>query len=155
MLWASDIPYGDPIAALNLFVRSARLSGGRATTCCAGCCATTRSGCSRGGGPATRSAPLASPEFRTSYARIRANNYLAGRDAAAVARAAGAIGFLGLAAAALDDEGLDGQAELVRCARALWDVWAANLVPSAPPDIAGRGRVWRLLNQAQADTLLA
>jgi hypothetical protein len=43
----------------------------------------------------------------------------------------------------------------VRCARAVWDVWAENLVPGAPPDLVGRGRVWRLLNQAQADTLLA
>jgi hypothetical protein len=60
-----------------------------------------------------------------------------------------------MAEAALAEEGLADQAELVRCARAVWDVWAENLVPGAPPDVVGRGRVWRLLNQAQADTLLA
>jgi hypothetical protein len=47
------------------------------------------------------------------------------------------------------------QAELVRCTSALWEQWAATLVPGAPPDLVGRGRVFRLLNAAQADTVLA
>ena len=37
----------------------------------------------------------------------------------------------------------------------LWEQWAETLVPGAPPDLVGRGRVLRLLNQAQADTVLA
>jgi hypothetical protein len=65
------------------------------------------------------------------------------------------VGYLGLAEAALHEEGLDEQAELVRCARAVWNSWAETLAPGAPPDLVGRGRVWRLLNQAQADTVLA
>jgi hypothetical protein len=60
-----------------------------------------------------------------------------------------------MAEAALAEEGLHDQAELVRCAGAVWARWAEGLVPGAPPDSVGRGRVWRLLNQAQADTLLA
>ena len=43
----------------------------------------------------------------------------------------------------------------MRCTAALWDQWAATLVPGAPPDLVGRGRVFRLLNAAQADTVLA
>ena len=65
------------------------------------------------------------------------------------------VGFLGLAEAALAEEGLAEQAELVRCTAALWEQWAETLVPGAPPDLVGRGRVFRLLNAAQADTVLA
>ena len=37
----------------------------------------------------------------------------------------------------------------------LWEQWAATIVPGAPPDLAARGRVFRLLNAAQANTVLA
>jgi hypothetical protein len=43
----------------------------------------------------------------------------------------------------------------VCCTAALWEQWAATIVPGAPPDLAARGRVWRLLNQAQANIVLA
>jgi hypothetical protein len=65
------------------------------------------------------------------------------------------VGYLGLAAAALYEEELDDLAELVCCTAALWEQWAATVVPGAPPDLAARGRVWRLLNQAQANIVLA
>jgi hypothetical protein len=64
------------------------------------------------------------------------------------------VGFLGLAEAALREDGLDEQADLVRCAGALWAQWAETVVPGEPPDLVGRGRVFRLLNAAQADTVL-
>jgi hypothetical protein len=105
--------------------------------------------------PATRSTPLASPEFRTSYARIRATMYLAGATSLLWLAQPEHVGYLGMAEAALAEDGLDAQAELVRCAGAVWARWAGGLVPGGPPDPAGRGRVWRLLNQAQADILLA
>ena len=155
ILWASDIPYGEPLAALNVFVRSARVSGA-GDELLRGMLRDNALGLLEGRRPATRSAPLAEPEFRTSYARVRATMYMAG---------ATSLLWLGMPRARrLSRHGGGGartrrassaQAELVRCARAVWDEWAETLVPGAPPDLAGRGRVWRLLNQAQADTLLA
>jgi predicted TIM-barrel fold metal-dependent hydrolase len=154
ILWASDIPYGEPLAALNVFVRSARVSGA-SDELLRGMLRDNAMALLEGRRPATRSAPLAKPEFSTSYARIRATMYMAGATSLLWLNQAEIVGYLGMAEAALAEEGLDRQAELVRCARAVWDRWAETIVPGAPPDAAGRGRVWRLLNQAQADTLLA
>jgi hypothetical protein len=64
------------------------------------------------------------------------------------------VGFLGLAEAALRDEGLDEQVELVRCAGALWEQWAETVV-DGQPDINGRGRIFRLLSAAVTDVVLA
>jgi hypothetical protein len=105
--------------------------------------------------PATRSAPLAEPEFHTTYARVRATMYMAGATSLLWMGMPEQVGYLGMAEAALEEDGLSEQAELVRCARVVWARWAETLVPGAPPDLVGRGRVWRLLNQAQADTVLA
>ena len=121
VLWASDIPYGEPLAALNVFARSRARERRRTTTCCAGCCATTRSACSRGA--ARRSARRRSPTRSSarSYARVRATMYMAGATSLLWLGMPEHVGFLGLAEAALHEDGLDEQAELVRCARALWD----------------------------------
>jgi predicted TIM-barrel fold metal-dependent hydrolase len=154
ILWASDIPYGEPLAALNVFARSARVSGA-GDELLRGMLRENALGLLEGRRPEHRSAPLADPEFRTSYARIRATMYMAGATSLLWLGMPEHVGYLGLAEAALHEEGLDEQAELVRCARAVWNGWAETLVPGAPPDLVGRGRVWRLLNQAQADTVLA
>ena len=105
--------------------------------------------------PETRSAPLGEAELHTSYARVRASIYLASATTLLWMGMPEIVGFLGLAEAALHEEGLDEQAELVRCTAALWDEWVETVVPGAPPDLVGRGRVFRLLNAAQADTVLA
>ena len=154
ILWASDIPYGEPLAALNVFARSARVSGA-GDELLRGMLRDNALGLLEGRRPERRSAPLADPEFRSSYARIRATMYMAGATSLLWMGMPEHVGYLGLAEAALHEEGLDDQAELVRCARAVWNQWAETLVPGAPPDLVGRGRVWRLLNQAQADTVLA
>ncbi|MEA2209346.1 MAG: hypothetical protein QOF54_1823, partial [Solirubrobacteraceae bacterium] len=154
ILWASDIPYGEPLAALNVFVRSARVSGA-GDELLRGMLHDNALGLLEGRRPPTRSQPLASPEFRTSYARIRATMYMAGATSLLWLGQPEHVGYLGLAEAALVEEGLERQAELVRCARVVWMRWAEGLEPGGPPDPVGRGRVWRLLNQAQADTLLA
>jgi predicted TIM-barrel fold metal-dependent hydrolase len=153
ILWASDIPYGEPLAALNLFVRAARTSGA-GDDILRGMLSDTARGLLDGERPERRSAPLGAPEYRSSYARLRANFYLASATPFLWMGLAETVGFLGLAEAALHEEGLDEQAELVRCAGALWNQWAATVVPGAPPDLAGRGRVFRLLSAAQADTVL-
>jgi uncharacterized protein len=154
ILWASDIPYGEPLAALNVFARSARVSGA-GDDLLRGMLRDNALGLLDGRRPESRSAPLADQEFRSSYARIRATMYMAGATSLLWLGMPEHVGYLGLAEAALHEEGLDRQAELVRCARAVWNQWAETLVPGAPPDLVGRGRVWRLLNQAQADTVLA
>jgi hypothetical protein len=154
ILWASDIPYGEPLAALNVFARSARVSGADEGLL-RGMLRDNALGLLEGRRPAQRSAPLAAPEFRSSYARIRATMYMAGATSLLWLGMPEHVGYLGLAEAALHEEGLEEQAELVRCARAVWAQWAETIVPGAPPDLVGRGRVWRLLNQAQADTVLA
>ena len=153
LLWASDIPYGEPLAALNLFVRAARKAGASDETL-RGMLSHTARGLLDGKRPEQRSAPLASAEYRSSYARVRASFYLASATPLLWMGMAETVGFLGLAEAALHEEGLDEQADLVRCTAALWAQWAATVVPGAPPDLIGRGRVSRLLNAAQADTVL-
>jgi hypothetical protein len=105
--------------------------------------------------PARRSPPLGAGEYRTSYARVRASFYLASATPLLWMGMAETVGFLGLAEAALHEEGLDEQADLVRCTAALWAEWVATVEPGAPPDLIGRGRVFRLLNAAQANTVLA
>jgi predicted TIM-barrel fold metal-dependent hydrolase len=154
LLWASDIPYGEPLAALNLFVRAARMSGAD-DAILRGMLSDTARGLLEGKRPERRSAPLGTPEFRSSYARVRASFYLASATPLLWMGMPEVVGFLGLAEAALNEEGLDEQAELVRCTAALWAEWAETIVPGAPPDLVGRGRVFRLLNAAQADTVMA
>ena len=154
VLWASDIPYGEPLAALNVFVRAARTSGA-GDELLRGMLGENARGLLEGRRPAQRSAPLAQPEYRTSYARARATTYMAAATTLLWTGQPERVGFLGLAEAALEEEGLAEQAELVRCTAALWAQWAATVVPGAPPDLAGRGRVFRLLNAAQANTVLA
>jgi predicted TIM-barrel fold metal-dependent hydrolase len=154
ILWASDIPYGEPLPALNVFVRAARMSGA-ADALLLGMLGDTARGLLEGRRPAQRSVPLAATEYRTSYARARASMYMAAATTLLWMGMPERVGFLGLAEAALAEEGLDDQAELVRCTAALWEQWAETLVPGAPPDLVGRGRVFRLLNAAQADTVLA
>jgi predicted TIM-barrel fold metal-dependent hydrolase len=153
LLWASDIPYGEPLAALNLFVRAARMSGAGDDTLRGMLCDTAR-GLLDGKRPEKRSAPLGATELRTSYARVRASFYLASATPLLWMGMPETIGFLGLAEAALHEEGLDEQADLVRCTAALWAEWITTVVPGEPPDLVGRGRVFRLLNAAQADTVL-
>ena len=154
ILWASDIPYGEPLAALNVFAGSARMSGA-GDELLRGMLRDNALGLLEGRRPAKRSEPLAEPEFHTSYARVRATMYMAGATSLLWNSMPEHVGYLGMAEAALHEDGLEAQAELVRCARVVWARWAETLVPGAPPDVAGRGRVWRLLNQAQADTVLA
>jgi len=154
ILWASDIPYGEPLAALNVFAGAARLSGA-GDELLRGMLRDNALGLLEGRRPATRSAPIAEPEFHTSYARIRATMYMAGATSLLWNSMPEHVGYLGMAEAALREDGLEEQAELVRCAGAVWAEWAETIVPGAPPDLIGRGRVWRLLNQAQADTVLA
>jgi predicted TIM-barrel fold metal-dependent hydrolase len=154
IMWASDIPYGEPLAALNVFVRAARTSGAD-DAILRGMLAGTARGLLEGKRPERRSAPLGAPEFRTSYARVRASFYLASATPLLWMGMPERVGFLGLAEAALHEEGLEEQAELVRCTAALWAQWAETVVPGAPPDLVGRGRVFRLLNAAQADTVMA
>jgi predicted TIM-barrel fold metal-dependent hydrolase len=154
ILWASDIPYGEPLAALNLFVRAARMSGAD-DAILRGMLADTARGLLDGERPERRSPPLGTPEFSTSYARVRASFYLASATPLLWMSMPERVGFLGLAEAALNEEGLDEQAELVRCTSALWNEWAETVVPGAPPDLVGRGRIFRLLNAAQADTVMA
>ena len=154
ILWASDIPYGEPLAALNVFAGAARLSGA-GDELLRGMLRDNALALLEGRRPATRSAPIAEPEFHTSYARIRATMYMAGATSLLWNSMPEHVGYLGMAEAALREDGLEEQAELVRCAGAVWAEWAETIVPGAPPDLIGRGRVWRLLNQAQADTVLA
>jgi predicted TIM-barrel fold metal-dependent hydrolase len=154
ILWASDIPYGEPLAALNVFARAARVSGA-GDDLLRGMLRDNALGLLEGRRPATRSAPLAAPVHSISYPRIRATMYLAGATSLLFMGLPERVGYLGLAAAALHEEGLDDLAELVCCTAALWEQWAATIVPGAPPDLAARGRVWRLLNQAQANIVLA
>jgi predicted TIM-barrel fold metal-dependent hydrolase len=154
ILWASDIPYGEPLAALNVFARAARVSGAD-DDLLRGMLRDNALGLLEGRRPATRSAPLAAPVHSISYPRIRATMYLAGATSLLFMGLPERVGYLGLAAAALYEEGLDDLAELVCCTAALWEQWAATVVPGAPPDLAARGRVWRLLNQAQANIVLA
>jgi predicted TIM-barrel fold metal-dependent hydrolase len=154
ILWASDIPYGEPLAALNVFAGAARLCGA-GDELLRGMLRDNALGLLEGRRPATRSEPIAEPEFHTTYARVRATMYMAGATSLLWNAMPEHIGYLGMAEAALHEDGLEEQAELVRCAKVVWDAWAETLVPGAPPDILGRGRVWRLLNQAQADTVLA
>ena len=154
ILWASDIPYGEPLAALQVFVRAARVSGAD-DELLRGMLGESARGLLEGRRPEQRSAPLAPPEYRTSYARVRATMYMAAATTLLWMGSPERVGFLGLAEAALAEEGLAEQAELVRCTAALWEQWAETLVPGAPPDLVGRGRVFRLLNAAQADTVLA
>jgi hypothetical protein len=153
VLWASDIPYGEPLAALNLFVRAARKSGADDATLRGMLCDTAR-GLLDGKRPETRSAPLGEAELHTSYARVRASFYLASATPLLWLGMPEIVGFLGLAEAALQEAGLDEQAELVRCTAAIWAEWITTVVPGEPPDLVGRGRVFRLLNAAQADTVL-
>jgi len=153
VLWASDIPYGEPLAALNLFVRAARKSGADDETLRGMLCDTARA-LLEGKRPETRSAPLGEAELHTSYARVRASFYLASATPLLWLGMPEIVGFLGLAEAALQEAGLDEQAELVRCAAAVWAEWVTTVVPGEPPDLVGRGRVFRLLNAAQADTVL-
>ena len=153
LLWASDIPYGEPLAALNLFVRAARKSGADDEILRGMLCNTAR-GLLEGKRPEQRSAPLGEAELHTSYARVRASFYLASATPLLWMGQPEIIGFLGLAEAALHEAGLDEQAELVRCTAALWAEWVTTVVPDEPPDLVGRGRVFRLLNAAQADTVL-
>jgi uncharacterized protein len=154
ILWASDIPYGEPLAALNVFVLAARSSGAD-DALLRGMLHDTARGLLDGRRPERRSAPLAAAEYRTSYARARATTYMAAATTLLWMGMPERVGFLGLAEAALHEEGLDEQAELVRCTAALWERWVATVVPGAPPDLVGRGRVFRLLNAAQAGTVLA
>jgi hypothetical protein len=154
ILWASDIPYGEPLAALNVFAGAARLSGA-GDELLRGMLRDNALGLLEGRRPATRSAPIAEPEFHTTYARVRATMYMAGATSLLWNAMPEHVGYLGMAEAALREDGLEEQAELVRCASVVWARWAETLVPGAPPDVVGRGRVWRLLNQAQADTVLA
>jgi hypothetical protein len=153
LLWASDIPYGEPLAALNLFVRAARTSGAGDATL-RGMLGETARGLLDGVRPERRSAPLGATEYRSSYARVRASFYLASATPLLWMGMPETVGFLGLAEAALREESLEEQADLVRCTAALWAEWAATVVPGASPDLIGRGRVFRLLNAAQADTVL-
>ena len=152
-MWASDIPYGEPLAALNLFARAARKSGARDDTL-HGMLSGTARGLLDGRRPDRRSAPLGGTEYHASYARMRASFYLASATPLLWMGMPESVGFLGLAEAALHEEGLDEQADLVRCTAALWAEWVTTIVPGAPPDLIGRGRVFRLLNAAQADTVL-
>ena len=154
ILWASDIPYGEPLAALNVFLRATRLSGA-GDELLRGMLGDNARGLLEGRRPERRSAPLAPSEYRTSYARARASMYMAAATTLLWIGLPERVGFLGLAESALHEEGLDEQAELVRCTAALWAQWAATVVPDAPPDLVGRGRVFRLLSAAQANTVLA
>lgn len=154
ILWASDIPYGEPLAALNVFVLAARTSGAD-DALLRGMLGDNARGLLEGRRPAQRSAPLGVSEYRTSYARARASLYMAAATTLLWTGQPERVGFLGLAESALHEDGLEEQAELVRCTAALWAQWAETVVPGAPPDLVGRGRVFRLLNAAQANTVLA
>ena len=107
--------------------------------------------------PESRSAPLADPEYRSSYARV-ARHDVHGRGATSLLWMGMPehVGFLGLAEAALHEEGLDDQAELVRCAaRRLERSGRRRSCRARRPISSGAAACARLLNQAQADTVLA
>ena len=104
---------------------------------CAACWATTRAACSRGAARSALGAAGRRRSIRTSYARARASMYMAAATTLLWIGMPERVGFLGLAEAALHEEGLDEQAELVRCTAALWAQWAATVVPERA---AGPGR---------------
>ena len=154
ILWASDIPYGEPLAALNLFVRAARKSGagddilrGMLRDTARGLLDGKRPGAALGAArrrrstaPPTRACEPAS----ISPPRRRCCGWACPRSSASSA------------------------SPRRPCTRRAWTsrpsscaarprLWAAvgeTVVPGAPPDLVGRGRVFRLLNAAQADTVL-
>ena len=155
LLWASDIPYGEPLAALNLFVRAARKSGAGRRHPARHAVGDAARGLLDGKRPDRRSAPLGDPETRSSYARVRASFYLALGDAVAV------DGHAGDRRVPRPRRGRPARGGPRRAGRprqrpmaALWAEWVTTIVPGAPPDLIGRGRVFRLLNAAQADTVL-
>ena len=89
ILWASDIPYGEPLAALNVFVRAARMSGAD-DAILRGMLPTTHAACSTASVPSGARRRCGTSEFSTSYARVRASMYMAAAHAAAVDEHAGA-----------------------------------------------------------------
>ena len=115
ILWASDIPYGEPLAALNVFAGAARLCGA-GDELLRGMLRDNALGLLEGRRPATRSAPIAEPEFRTSYARVRATMYMAGATSLLWNAMPEHIGYLGMAEAALHEDGLEaaGRARALR-----------------------------------------
>ena len=147
ILWASDIPYGEPLAALNVFARAARVSGA-GDDLLRGMLRRQRARPARGAPPraaARRRSPRRSTAPR--IARVRATMYMAGRHVATLdghARSASDIW-------ASPRPRCTRRASTIRpssCAAPprCWEQWAETLVPGAPPDLVGRGRVWRLLN---------
>ena len=156
ILWASDIPYGEPLAALNVFVRAARMSGA-GDDLLRGMLRDNALGLLEGT-PARARARRRSrePEFHTSYARVRAT-HVHGR---ARRRCCGWACPSTSASSASPRRrctrtGLDEQAELVRCAAPSGPSGPRRSSPARRPTWSAAGRVWRLLNQAQADTVLA
>ena len=155
LLWASDIPYGEPLAALNLFVRAARKSGAGDAHPARDAGRDARAACSTGMRPERRSAPLGAAEYRI-LVRARTGQLLPGL---------GDDRCSGWACPRPSDSWASPRPRCARrastsrpssCAarRPSGREWAATVVPGAPPDLVGRGRVFRLLNAAQADTVL-
>ena len=155
ILWASDIPYGEPLAALNVFVRAARMSGA-GDDALRGMLGDNALGLLEGRRPETRSAPLADagvPHLVRARPRhdVHRRRHAVALDGHARARR---LPRPRRGGAARGRPRRAGRARALRRAPS-GPQWAETLVPGAPPDLVGRGRVWRLLNQAQADTVLA
>ena len=157
ILWASDIPYGEPLAALNVFVRAARVSGAGDDAAARHAAATTRAACSRARRPASARRRSPTPEY--PHARTRASAPACTWPRRRRCSGSGMperVGFLGLAEAALREEGLDEQAELVRCDGARSGrSGRRRSCPERRPTSPAAGACSGCSTQAQADTVLA
>ncbi len=147
ILWASDIPYGSPLAAQRLHLGAlGRTSLDPETV--RGIFGGTARGLIEGRRPARLSAPAGPPRIELGFSRARVLVYLASATPTLWQGQRELVGFLGLAEAACDDEGDDlaDVAELIRCTAALSD----HVTADGPPSQADRYLVWRLLCFAQA-----
>ena len=147
ILWASDIPYGAPLAAQRLLLGALAQTSVSPETV-HGIFGATARGLLEGRRPARLSAPIGPPQITLGYSRARVLVYLASVTPILWQGQRDVVGFLGLAEAACDDEGdaLAEVAELIRGTAALLDHVTADGAPSQ----ANRYLLWRLLAFAQA-----
>ena len=146
ILWASDIPYGAPLAAMYLQLRA--LGTTNATPeMVRGIFGETARGLVEGRRPERFSAPIGPAGITLDFANARVLVYLSSATPLLWTGERDVVGFLGLAEAACEDEGgrLDEVARLIRATAALWEHAAAD----GPTSHGDRYLVWRLLSAAQ------
>ena len=146
ILWASDIPYGAPLAAQRLLLGALGRSEIAIETV-RGIFGGTARGLLEGRRPAQLSAPVGPAKIELGYSRARVLVYLSSATPMLWLGQRDPVGFLGLAEAACDDEGDDlaEVGELIRATAALLD----HVTADGPPTQANRYLVWRLLSFAQ------